>query len=44
MTIDEFKIALRALLNEAVASGHDVADVIEAAEEEIHPVFDLDQI
>lgn len=40
MTIDEFRNALRSLLNDAIRSGLDIDVIIEAAEEEIHPAFE----
>lgn len=40
MTIDAFRCALRALLNEAVQQGLDIDALLEAAEEELHPTFE----
>jgi len=39
MTIDEFRVALRMLLNEAVKSGLDVDDILEVTDDELHPEF-----
>ena len=44
MTIDEFRNALRSLLNDAVRSGINIDDVLAAAEEELHPEPDWDQL
>lgn len=40
MTIDEFRNALRILLNDAIRSGLKIDDVLEAADRELHPDFD----
>ena len=42
MNIEEFRNALRTLLNEAVRGGLDIDDLQEAADAELHPEFDLD--
>lgn len=44
MTIDEFRISLRCLLNDAVRAGLDIDDLLDAAEEEMHPEFDMDEV
>lgn len=40
MTVDEFKSALRCLLNDAIRSGIDIDELLTAAEAELHPSFD----
>lgn len=40
MNIDEFRNALRGLLNDAAKSGLAIEDIIEAVEGELHPEFD----
>ncbi len=42
MTADEFRNALRCLLNDAARSGLHVDDILSAAEEELHPPLALD--
>lgn len=44
MNIDEFRNALRILLNDAVNSGIEIDQLLEAADAELHPAFDLDDI
>jgi phosphoribosylaminoimidazole carboxylase (NCAIR synthetase) len=40
MSIDEFRNALRTLLNDAVRAGLDVDNLLAVADEELHPAFD----
>jgi len=42
MTLDEFRNALRQLLNDAIKSGLALDDVGTVAEEELHPTFDAE--
>lgn len=41
MTIEEFRNALRTLLNDAARAGLDIDAVLEAADAELHPEFEL---
>jgi hypothetical protein len=42
MTIDEYRNALRILLNDAVRAGLDVDDLLTVSDEELHPEFASD--
>jgi uncharacterized protein (UPF0147 family) len=42
--VDEFRTALKALLNEAVRSGLDIDVLLEIANDELHPEFTEDMI
>ena len=44
MTIDEFRNALRTLLGDACKGGLSVDEILEAADGELHPAFDLDEL
>ena len=44
MTVDEFRNALRMLLNDAIRGGLSPDDLSEAAEAELHPSLDADDI
>lgn len=41
MTIDEFQNDMRILLNDAIEAGLDIDLIIEAAENELHPEFEM---
>jgi hypothetical protein len=42
MTTEEFRNALRKLLEDAVRSGIDIDKILTIADEELHPDFDWD--
>jgi hypothetical protein len=44
MNIDEFRNALRGLLNDAVKGGLGIDDILSAVDAELHPACDLDDL
>lgn len=41
MSLEEFRNALRTLLNDAIKGGIDIDDLLAVADEELHPGFEF---